>query len=824
MIDRVFPLIHIKRAVIYYLALNLPFMLRWVILVLGMFWSMAAVAQVRDNLAVKILNTSRLPLAHASVELLKADSSLIKISVSDSTGTVRLDDLKTPVHFLRVSLVGYISETVPLPAGEQQCVVMLAPETKVLGKIVVSARKPFVELRPDRTVVNLDASITAIGSTVLEALEKLPGVAVDKDGNISLRGRTGVTVLLDGKQTYLSAPELANLLGGMSSAEVTQIELITNPSAKYDAAGNAGLINIKTKKGAVRGFNGSLTTVLSQGVYPKNNNNLLLNYRSGPVNLFLSYGLNYNESFNNIYAFRTYYNNGSATSFLEQPSFLLGKATAHTLRTGIDYTLSGKTSLGLAVTRIAQNRKSSGNNAAWWMNRERRVDSQIQTYSSNRTNWDNTAGTLNVRHRLSSNGELSADLDVLRYNIHSNQAVEHVASFPVAYNEALRADVPTNIKIFSTKIDYTEQVGTVKMGGGWKMSRIQTDNLSAYEYSQGSSWRPDLGKSNHFLYNENIHAFYASAQSKWKKLAVQGGLRFEITAYDAQQLGNASVKDSMFSRNYNGLFPSLSLSYEKDSSNTFTFSTTRRIDRPAFQKLNPFLFIINKYTYQRGNPYYRPQYTWNTELNHSYKNLLLSGISYSVTTDYFSQIFPVDSNGIVLYTEGNLSQMENLGMSVALHLTPQSWWSFTLQGQLNRKHLQGVIGRQMSARITQYSFNLNNQFYWKKNWTGEISGVYNSASQQDIQEVLDPFGQLSLGVSKTLAQNKLTLKLSVRDVFYTNWMKGLSQFTQATEYFKMQRDSRVAALSLTWRFGQAFKASRRSEGAATDEMQRVGND
>jgi hypothetical protein len=296
-----------------------------------------------------------------------------------------------------------------------------------------------------------------------------------------------------------------------------------------------------------------------------------------------------------------------------------------------------------------------------------------------------------------------------------------------------------------------------------------------------------------------------------------------MTRYDARQLGNALVKDSSFSRKYNSLFPSVSLSFEEDSSNTFSLNVSRRIDRPAFQKLNPFLFIINKYTYQRGNPFYRPQFTWNVALTHLYKNILITGVSYSVTKDYFSQIFPLDSNGIVIYTEGNLGRLQNYAVSVGLQLSPLPWWSFSLQTVVNKKKMEGIITRRMVADITQYTINLNNQFRFQRGWSGELSGFYNSTSQQDIQEIVDPAGQLSFGVAKTVLNNQGTVKFAARDVFYTNWIKGLTSFTNATEYFKVTRDTRVITISFTWRFGKAIKPTKRSEGSAGDEVQRVGN-
>lgn len=304
---------------------------------------------------------------------------------------------------------------------------------------------------------------------------------------------------------------------------------------------------------------------------------------------------------------------------------------------------------------------------------------------------------------------------------------------------------------------------------------------------------------------------------------MQGGLRYEMTSYDANQLGNAVVKDSSFSRSYSSLFPSLFISFAADSFNTFSLSAGKRIDRPPFQKLNPFLFIINKYTYQKGNPFYRPQYTWNIELSHNYKGVLLSGINYSITKDYFSQVFPLDATGIVIYTEGNLGKLQIFGFSIGAQTAPLPWWSLSAQTVLTHKRMEGFVEKAYKARITQLHFNMNNQFKLKKGWSAELAGFYTSKSQNDIQEIVDPAGQLSVGVSKTVMKNKGVIKLAARDLFYTQWMKGMTYFPKATEYFKLTRDTRVIAVSFTYRFGKAFKTTRRSEGAAGEEIQRVGN-
>ena len=797
------------------------------IFVAGLLTFYCSFAQQHNSVFLKIANTGQQPLVNANVEVLAPDSSLVKIGVSDSSGTVQFANLPYAEYILRVSSVGYttlVMSIVPSTLTNPRRI-FLQPAIHTLQNITISASKPFIELLSDKTIINLEAGIANIGTTAMEALEKLPGITIDKDGNISLKGRPNVLVMMDGKPTYLSGAGLATLLNGMSASQIAQVELMDNPPARYDAAGNAGVINIKLKKAGQRGLHGSFTTALAQGRYPKNNNNILLNYRSGKINLFANYSVNLAGSFTRIYALRTYFKTDmiSVASFLDQPSFMKGDGQTHNLRTGIDYSINAKTSLGLTLSGVTLKRKTTGNNTAKWMSANGTVDSLITTRTDNNTAWDNAGAALSFKHKFTATKELTADVDIIGYRIRSDQYFENNSVLPGNYSEAFNADIPTDIRIMTARADYAEETKSGKLEGGWKTSKITTDNLSAYQFRDGVLWRNDLGKSNHFLYEETIHALYGTAQTKLDKLSLQAGLRYEITRYDARQLGNALVKDSSFSRKYNSLFPSVSLSFEEDSSNTFSLNVSRRIDRPAFQKLNPFLFIINKYTYQRGNPFYRPQFTWNVALTHLYKNILITGVSYSVTKDYFSQIFPLDSNGIVIYTEGNLGRLQNYAVSVGLQLSPLPWWSFSLQTVVNKKKMEGIITRRMVADITQYTINLNNQFRFQRGWSGELSGFYNSTSQQDIQEIVDPAGQLSFGVAKAVLNNQGTVKFAARDVFYTNWIKGLTSFTNATEYFKVTRDTRVITISFTWRFGKAIKPTKRSEGSAGDEVQRVGN-
>ncbi|MFT3680764.1 MAG: TonB dependent receptor [Ferruginibacter sp.] len=778
-------------------------------------------------LVLQVLDEKAQPVAAASVELLKNDK-LIKAALTDGSGEATFAGIDSGTYVFAVTYTGYQQQAaaVQLPAKSGKKIVTLQPAAGTLQNVNVVSRKPFVQHTQGKVILNVEAAVTNVGTTVLEVLEKSPGVMVDRNGGIALKGKAGVLVLIDDKPTYLSGADLNNLLSSMNSSQVEQIELMPNPPAKYDASGNAGIINIKTKKSKTKGFNGTFTVAAGQGIYPKNNNSLVLNYRTGKINTFLTYSMNLTKYLTTIYALRKYYDdNNTVTSVLDQPTRFMGVVFNNTLKTGLDYFLSSKTTIGFAVSGTSIHRESDNTATATWLDAAGGFDSSISTKSSSDNMFKNIAVNLNMRHALSSMQDVSIDADWLRYSIRSDQRFDNALQQQGGYTEASRGSIPSSLDIFSAKADYTLRTGKNNtVLAGYKLSRTNTDNIASYQNLENGGWVDDLGKTNHFIYKENIHAVYSSLETKKGKFSLQAGLRYEYTSYNAHQLGNAVQKDSAFSRNYGGLFPSGYLSYEADSINIFTLTAGRRIDRPPFQRLNPFYFIINKYTYETGNPFFLPQYSWNTELSHQYKNLLTTTLSFAVITNYFSQLFLTDTvSGKLFYSQGNVGKAYVAGVSTALSVSPLKWWSVTAEANYNYKKLSGYNGNNYTTDINQLNINISNQLSFSKVYTGEISGFYTTKARNDLQELLYPTGQLSLGVSRPVFKKKGTLKLSFRDVFYTNAMEGLTQFDKATEYFILRRDSRVVNISFTYRFGKAYKANKRSSGSAADEMERVGN-
>ncbi len=775
-----------------------------------------------------VLDEQQQPIANATVELRKTDSkTLIKAAITSDKGIADFLINGEGKYVATVIALGYATKNTvifELPATNKTINVNLVQSAKSLQEVNITAKKPFVQRVQGKTIINVDASVTNAGTTVLEVLEKSPGVMVDRNGGISLQGKPSVLVMIDDKPTYLSGTELSNLLGSMSSAQVNQIELITSPSAKYDASGNAGIINIKTKKNRQEGFNGNFLTNVGQGKYLKNNNSLVLNFRKGRMNTFVNYGFNYNKNFTSIYAYREYFNNqGGISAALDQPSYLGNIGKNNSLKTGLDFYASEKTTFGLTLSGTLVKRKGEGDAVATWLNAKNEIDLAISTYSGSDFRLRNGAVNVYGRHNINKKQDIGFDVDYLRYAIDNDQNFQNIRTGTIAYNQGSRGDIPSKLRIFSVKADYILQLGkNAKLEAGVKSSAINTDNTADYQYFNGTNWAESLKKSNHFLYEEHINSVYSSIEHKINRLSYQLGLRYENTNYNGNQLGNAQQQGSNFSKKYQDFFPSGYVAYQVDSVNSFSFTAGRRFNRPAYQKLNPFVFIINKYTYQRGNPFFLPQYSWNFELSHSYGQVLTTALSYSGIANYFSQLFLSEGNDILVYTEGNVGRMHNLGIAVTAQVSPFKWWSLTAQSNFNYKKLSGYQNVNYQSSVKQLHTSLNNQFRINSTLNAEISGFYTTKARNDLQELLSPTGQLSAGLVKTILKGKGSLKLSARDIFYTQSMEGITDFPGASEYFILWRDSQVINLGFSYRFGKPLKTTKRSNGGAGDEMNRAG--
>ncbi|MGV3656841.1 MAG: outer membrane beta-barrel protein, partial [Chitinophagaceae bacterium] len=586
--------------------------------------TMAANAQSPNGkIAGSVQDPSQKALAAATISLLHAkDSAIAKINAADKEGRFQFEGIANGAYLISVSAVGHVKtfskhfELSPTNTVVNLQPIVVSPASKEMAGVTVVASKPMIEQKIDRTVLNVDASVTNVGATALEVLEKAPGVTVDKDGNISLKGKQGVMVMMDGRPTYLSATELSNYLKSLPATAIDQIEIMTNPSSKYDAAGNSGIINIKSKKNRQKGFNGSLTANYGQGVYWKNNESINLNYRTGKLNLFANGGISFWNGFQTLTIHREFKNPSSKelNAIFDQVSNMRNSSDYYNLKVGADYYLSKKTTLGFVTSGFFNDGSFTSNTTSYLKNASNTLDSIVVAHSVSNSIWKNGSLNLNMRHQFDSTGrELTADLDYVKYDsrsIQSFSSVNYNIDMVKRGEEALRATLPVDINIYTAKMDYAQPFGKEgKLEAGVKTGYVATDNGANYFIPENGSEQIDYRKSNNFEYKENIAAAYVNINKQFKKFGVQGGLRYEYTTYTGNQYGNPQRQDSSFTSSYGSLFPTVFVSYKMNDKNQFGASFARRIDRPAYQDLNPFLEFIDVYTYEQGNPFLRPQFT-----------------------------------------------------------------------------------------------------------------------------------------------------------------------------------------------------------------------
>lgn len=791
-------------------------------------------AQEKRSIRITVENEQKSSLAGSTVYLLKADSSVAGTGAAAANGMYEFIDLAPGRYIVRATQATYLDGYSPVIDLENQIVytvtISLKPKSKQLSEVTVVSKKPAIQFLPDKTVVNPEANISNAGASVMDAVERSPGITVNKDGGIIMKGKPSVMVLIDGKQTQLSGSDLQAYLAGIPASQVDVIELIENPGAKYDAAGNAGIINIKMKANKVKGFNGSLNLSLGQGFFTKTNNSVNLNYRNGKINWFLNYGMRVSKEKTDLWTLRTYYNTKQEDSvLLEQPNYQRNSQFGQNIKTGFDLFWNKNTTFGVVFTGGYFSRKGTSTSSIDWMDPFHNIDSSINTWGTNNRKFKRGGINVNGRFKLNAATELAVDLDYVNFSIKGDQQYQTQLSTPGSDIDATKGNIPSKLKIFTAKADLSKRFKSFVLETGLKTAINRTDNLAEYYLATNNDpWQADLRRSNHFMYDETISAAYASVDAEKGKWHWQAGLRYEYTFYKANQLGNAVVKDSAFKRNYGSVFPTAFLSYQADSNNTITLRAGRRIDRPAFQHLNPFTTILNKYTFEAGNPYIKPQYTWNFSASHTYKQMLTTEVSFNYLNDYFSQIFIIDSSSsnpnknVMIYTRGNVGSFTNFGITETFQTPVTKWWNLTAIAMYNHKVIKGVVWAPLTARVNVLNISISNQFQLKKGWSFELSGYYQTKSQIDLQEWLQPQGELNIGVGKQIMKKKGTVRLSIRDLTYFVNYNGYSTFENSSEPFTVKWDSRVVRVSFSWRFGKAMKPVNRSEGGASDEIQRVG--
>lgn len=797
-------------------------------------------AQTTGRIAGTIQDDKGKQMQAVSVSLLNSrDSALQKIAITDKEGKYEFINIKDGNYLLSVSSVGYtkqFSKSIQLTGNEVEVpVIALSQNSKDLGNIVVTAQRPFVETKLDKTVVNVDASPTSAGSTALEILEKSPGIMVDNDGNISLRGKQGVIVMMDGKQTYLSAADLANLLKNMPASALDQIEIMTNPSSKFDAAGNSGIINIKTKKGRNNGFNGSIMVGATSSIYrlhgktyflPKSQNSFNFNYRKNSFNFFGNYNPNFSEGRGTL-IFETRYldEDKKITGYNNNESRFKFGNNNHTLKLGLDWYANKKNVFGIVLNGFTFSGHPTPVTEASLSDENRQLTERLVSNTTNDIKFKNGSVNLNWKHTFDSTGrELTADLDYLVYNNLSDMLLttgKYDSDLQLVSESALRGHLPSDISIYTFKTDYVHPFKGGKIEAGVKISYVKNDNMVNYEIMSNGKWELDQNRSNHFIYDENINAGYINYNKQIKKWTLQAGLRVE----NVISHGNQVVTNQKFKRDSTNLFPTAFASYAANKKNTFTLSYGRRITRPNYQDLNPFIYFLDTLSYRQGNIYLKPQYTHNIEVSHSFMGKYITTINYNTTDDVISQLIKREGNSKIQFlTVDNVAKFDNMGISITAPITVAKWWNANLFTNVFHNHYEGVFDNtDIDLRYTSFMVNVTNNFTISKGFSAELSGFYRYKNLGGLTRI-EPIYQMSIGLQKQVMAGKGTVRLNVRDPFAWQQFRGLNQYGRIDGDFHFYPDSRQVTATFTLRFGQNGQnnSPRRRTTSSQDEQSRVG--
>jgi hypothetical protein len=776
-------------------------------------------------------------LDKGTISLLRAaDSSVIKLGVTDAQGKFSLD-AGTGSYFVSISHVGYIpffSKKIDVANADVALGELVMDKAEGnLQAVVVTSQKPIIEVKADKTILNVEGTINAQGQDAFELLRKSPGVIIDKDDNLSLAGKNGVQVYIDGKPSPLAGADLANYLKSMQSSQIEAIELITNPSAKYEAAGNAGIINIKLKKNKSFGTNGSVNAGYAIGTFPKYNAGISLNNRNKRVNLFGNY--NYNNG-DNLSRF-----NSSSIRFdtlFKQSNRIIFQNNSHGFKGGIDYYVNDKTIVGAVVNgNLASNDIRTRGPMVFTYLPTNTIDRVLEATNNNEMTRDNINANLNYRYAVTGGTELNIDADYGYFKIRGNQfQPNYYLDYPSrdTISKAIYNMIaPTDIDLYSVKADYETNYKGGRLGIGGKVGYVNTDNNFQRYNVYNSAKVLDTLKSNTFAYRENINALYVNYNKGFKGFMLQVGVRMENTIAKGtsegyRQLSNGDYLeyDSSFKRNYTNLFPSAALTLNKNPMNQWSFSYSRRIDRPAYQDLNPFEFKINEYTYMKGNTQLRPQYTNSFGITNIFKYRLTTTLNYSHVKDIFAQIpDTVEKTKGFLYKE-NLATQDIVSLNVSYPFQ-YKWYSFFATANAFYSYYKADFGggdRNIKQGVFSFTYFMQNTFKLGKGWTGEISGYYSAPTLWQGVFKSNALGFVDVGFQKTLFQNKANLRVAVSDIFRTLKWKGSSDFTGANMTANGNWESRQLKVNFTYRFGNSqVKAARQRKSAIEEENKRANS-
>ncbi|WP_309641170.1 TonB-dependent receptor domain-containing protein [Flavobacterium sp.] len=772
--------------------------------------------------------TKEAPTSGISVMLYQTGKEVFyKAVVTDKNGAFTFSNIADGGYYIQVDAVGYKQYRSEVFNMNTAAIVLptitLKEKVNEISEVTVKGKKPMIQVLADKTVFNVQNTINATGSSGFDLLRKAPGVIIDNNDNLIVEGKTGVLIYIDGKQSYLTGADLTNFLKTIQANDIDSIEIITQPSSKYDAAGNAGIVNIKLKKNKNFGTNGSASSGANIGKYETAVNSFSLNNRNKKNNL---YG-NYSNRFGDNYDFINIYREQSNTIF-DSKTKTKNSVNANNIKLGYDYYANAKNTFGVIVSgNFNNNYNNAGTRTTIRPINAAVNDSVLIAKSIGHNKTYNLYSNVNYKYADTLGVSLNMDLDYGKYdskkeNYQPNTYYENDEVTVLNENNSFQ-NTPVGIDIATFKTDYEQNFLKGKLGLGAKTSFVKTDNtLDFYDVvSDISTLNPN--RSNQFIYKENVNAGYLNYNRTFKKMNFQFGLRVENTNSDGKLNALVASNNERVKRNYTDFFPSGGITYDVNNKNSLALTYSRRIERPNYESLNPFEYQLDELSFMRGNPFLKPQYTDNIKFSHTYNYTLNTSLSYSHVTDYFAQVIEASGPSRSFLTSKNVANQQVINLGVSYPFEVKKWWNVYFSLNAFQSKFMATNDSFISIKQETLSLYGQNNFKLPKGINLEVSGWYSSPSIWGGTFKTQSIGSLDIALQRQFMNKKFTARVAVSDVLYTSPWHGKTEYAFVKINGNGGEDSRQLRFNLTYNFGNdAVKKSRQRETGLEDEKSRIG--
>lgn len=783
--------------------------------------STQAIAQ-SFNISGTVKSKTGLPVSGATVTLLKAtDSAWVKSELTEDSGWFTLHEVGNGDYIVAVIALGYINqqERVLLTDKDINLNILIDKKGAKLDEVVITGNKPFLEREPGKTIVNISEE-KAAGNNVLDLLRKLPGISINSNGDITMNGKQGLLVLLNGKQTYLSGQDLSNYLRTMSAEQLAKVELISQPSAKYDAEGNTGIIDLKTKKNGKEGLSGSASARYTQTAFSGTNDNLRVNYKKNKTNLMVNAGYYSNAGFLKQTMNRNFRDPGTyeITGKFAQDTYMEERFRDYSLSVNAEQELNEKTTASLVLSGVYHPNEETDKSVASIQNLVTNTITYNEFINHRTFTRQNVNAVAQVDRKLAKDHELTVNADYLFYDILNTQDIVNnnfdAQKQPIPGGISLKGTLPTDITVYSAKADYTGKIGKdTRIEAGIKTSYLNTGNGVFFDINHNGIWIKDTVRSNNFKYDENINSAYASCNLKLAKdFETKLGLRAEQTnAYGVQTVGN-----QRFERHYLSFFPTAFVSYKMNEDYSFELNYGRRVQRPEYKQMNPFIEFNSQYKYSTGNPNLLPQYSQNIELTANYQHNLSGNVKYRHVSDIINSVATQDNvNYIYRVMPVNIGSNTALEFSLTFNKELYKWWEVSATAYAFNLHYDGIyIGQPFEVSGGGYGVFTSGDFNFGNNW--KATYWLNAAGKQreSSMAIADSNLMYGMSLSKKLFHDTTLVKLNIVDPFRTYVYGASVQMRDIDSRFTNRYNTMDYSLSVTYDFGKQLDRMRHNNSDA----------